>query len=78
MKRNRFVQGVAAILIGLIVAAVILIVRETFFRPKTVTAYFTTATAIYPGDEVRIAGIKAGSVASIQPDGTQTKWTTPC
>jgi virulence factor Mce-like protein len=75
MKRNRFVLGVAAILIGLIVASVILIVRETFFRPKTVTAYFTTATAIYPGDEVRIAGIKAGSIASVQPEGTQTKVT---
>ena len=32
-------------------------------------------TAIYPGDEVRIAGVKVGTIGSIQPDGTQAKMT---
>ncbi len=75
MSRNRLVIGMAAVLIGLIVAAAIFVVSEIFFRPKTITAYFTTATSIYPGDDVRVSGIKAGSIASIQPQGTRAKLT---
>ncbi len=46
-----------------------------FFGPTTITAYFPTATAIYPGDEVRVSGVKVGTIASITPEGTQTKMT---
>ena len=42
------------VLVGLLVAAGIFVVRQMFFRPTTITAYFTTATAIYPGDDVRV------------------------
>ena len=48
-------------------------VRNTFFRPTTITAYFPTATAIYPGDDVRVSGMKVGTIASIQPQGTRAK-----
>ena len=75
MSRNRLLAAVAVVLAGLIVAAAIFVVHQTFFRPKTITAYFTTATAIYPGDDVRVSGIKAGRIASIQPEGTQAKLT---
>ena len=73
MSRKRLLAGITIVLVGLLVAAAIFVVRETFFKPKTITAYFTTATAIYPGDDVRVSGVKVGSVASIQPAGTQTK-----
>jgi virulence factor Mce-like protein len=46
-----------------------------FFGPKTITAYFTSATAIYPGDQVRVSGVKVGTIKSIQPQGTQAKMT---
>ena len=49
--------------------------RQVFFGPKTITAYFPTATAIYPGDEVRIAGVKVGTIDRIEPEGTQAKMT---
>jgi virulence factor Mce-like protein len=75
MSRNRLAAAVGIVLAGLIVAATLFIVRETFLRPKTVSAYFTTATAIYPGDDVRVSGIKVGSIASIQPQGTRAKLT---
>ena len=52
-----------------------MVVRNVFFGPKTITAYFTTATAIYPGDEVRVSGVKVGTIKSIQPEGTQAKMT---
>ena len=48
---------------------------DAFFGPRTITAYFTTATAIYPSDEVRVSGVKVGSIKSIQPQGTQAKMT---
>ena len=38
-------------------------------------AYFTSATAIYPGDEVRVSGVKVGTIAKIEPRGAQAKMT---
>ena len=49
------------------------LVRQVFFGPNTITAYFPTATSIYPGDEVRVSGVKVGKIDSITPEGTQTK-----
>ena len=44
-------------------------------QAQTITAYFTKTVAIYPGDEVRIAGVKVGTIESIEPIGTQAKVT---
>lgn len=63
----------AMLLSALLVGGVAVIVAQTVFRPRAITAYFTTATAIYPGDEVRIAGVKVGTIDSIQPAGTQAR-----
>ena len=75
IPRNRLATVAAAVLIGLVVAGAALVVRNTFFGPRTITAYFTTATAIYPHDEVRVSGVKVGNIKSIQPQGTQAKMT---
>ncbi|OBI98122.1 mammalian cell entry protein [Mycobacterium alsense] len=60
-------------LAGLLVLGTAVAIRNTFFRPTTISAYFPTATAIYPGDDVRVSGMKVGTIASIQPQGTQAK-----
>ena len=65
----------AVILAIALVAGVVVLVRQVFFGPNTITAYFPTATAIYPGDEVRVSGVKVGKIDSIKPEGTQTKMT---
>ncbi|KUI16485.1 mammalian cell entry protein [Mycobacterium sp. GA-1285] len=71
--RKRLVAATAVLLaIGLVAGAVFL-VRQVFFGPKTITAYFPTATAIYPGDDVRVSGVQVGTIESITPEGTQTK-----
>ena len=75
MARTRLISALAIVLAALIVAAAVFVVRQSFFRPTTITAYFTSATAIYPGDEVRVSGVKVGSIKSIQPDGTLAKMT---
>jgi phospholipid/cholesterol/gamma-HCH transport system substrate-binding protein len=73
MSRKGLAAAAGIVLAGLMVAATIFVVRQTFFRPTTITAYFTSATAIYPGDEVRVSGVKVGGIVSIQPQGSQAK-----
>ncbi|MBV8789457.1 MAG: MCE family protein [Mycobacterium sp.] len=75
IPRTRVTAMAAVLLVVLIVAGVAVLVRNTFFGPRTITAYFTTATAIYPHDEVRVSGVKVGNIKSIQPQGTQAKMT---
>lgn len=71
--RKRLVASTAILLAILLVAGAALLVRQVFFGPTTISAYFPTATAIYPGDEVRIAGVRVGKIDRIEPEGTQTK-----
>ena len=76
MSANRLVKLVlAAALAVSLIGGVAVVIQRTFFRPTAITAYFTTATAIYPGDEVRIAGVKVGTIESIRPVGTQATMT---
>ena len=76
MTRNRVVKlVVAAVLVAALVGGVAVVIGQTLFRPTDITAYFSTATAVYPGDEVRIAGVKVGTIESIKPVGTQAEMT---
>ncbi|OBI89227.1 MCE family protein [Mycobacterium sp. 1245805.9] len=69
MSRNRLVLCVAVVLAGLGIGGATVLAYQSFWHPKTITAYFTTATAIYPGDQVRVAGVKIGEIKSIRPEG---------
>ena len=73
IPRNRLKAGLAIVLAGLVVVGAAVAIRNTFFRPTTITADFPTASGIYPGDDVRVSGMKVGTIASIQPQGTQAK-----
>jgi virulence factor Mce-like protein len=75
ISRSRLTAALAFVLSALIVAGAALVIRNTYLGPKTISAYFTTAIAIYPGDTVRVSGLKVGSIVAIQPDGTQIKLT---
>jgi virulence factor Mce-like protein len=75
IRRSKLAAVAGVALVGLIVAAMAVIVHHTFLGPKKITAFFPTATAVYPGDDVRVAGVKVGSIADIEPDGTQAKMT---
>ena len=59
----------------LIAAGAIFGIRKTYFAPNTITASFKSATGIYPGDEVRVAGVRVGRIASIVPAGGQANMT---
>jgi virulence factor Mce-like protein len=75
IPRARLAATAAVALVVLLLAGVAVVVRNTVFGPRTITAYFTTTTAIYPSDEVRVSGVKVGNIKSIQPQGTQAKMT---
>ncbi len=75
MTRTRSTVAIAALLALLIAGGAGLLVRNVALKPTTITAYFTSATAIYPGDEVRVAGVKVGTIKEIEPRGTKAKMT---
>jgi len=75
MRRRWLGVATAAALVALLVAGVAVLVRDAFFAPKTITAYFTSAVGIYPGDEVRVAGVRVGKIAAIRPAGAEAKFT---
>ena len=70
MTRRRL-TGV--LLVVLIVSAAAFLLRETFFRPLTITAYFSSATGIYPGDDIRVVGVKVGTIESVQPQPNRAR-----
>jgi virulence factor Mce-like protein len=73
MGRSRLVKVLAVALAGLLVVGGAFLVYNIFFGPRTISAVFTTATGIYPGDDVRVSGVKVGTIKAIEPEGTQTK-----
>jgi phospholipid/cholesterol/gamma-HCH transport system substrate-binding protein len=40
---------------------------------KTATAYFTRAVGVYQGSEVRVLGVKIGSVTKVTPEGNRVR-----
>ncbi|MDG4664820.1 MCE family protein [Mycobacterium sp. 236(2023)] len=56
-------------LVALTVLAGAFLVTRHVFGPTRITATFSSATAIYPGDQVRIAGVEVGTIESIRPAG---------
>jgi len=70
MKRRSVVVVAASMLVLVLLAGAALIVRSEFFRPNEFSAVFTAVRGIYPGDEVRISGVKVGTISAITPAGT--------
>lgn len=73
--RTKSAKVLTVALVALLVAGAAVIVRQEFFAPRTITAYFTSATSIYPGDEVRVVGVRVGTIESIEPVGEQARFT---
>lgn len=72
-SRRWVVPAVTAMLTVALIGGGIFAVRATLFAPTTIVAYFSAATAVYPGDDVKVAGVKVGTIDSIEPQGTRAK-----
>ncbi|MBO0854914.1 MAG: MCE family protein [Nocardia sp.] len=73
MNKKLIVRIVGVLVIVAVVISGAVIGYRKMFGPKHFSAIFSSATAIYPGDDVRVAGVKVGRIASIQPQGTTTR-----
>ncbi len=71
-RRTRITMGALAILAAVLVAGGYL-VTNSHFGAKTISAVFETATGIYPGDQVRVAGVPVGTITSMHAEGTQVR-----
>lgn len=65
----------AVLLAAALLGGISLVVKRVYFAPSTVTAYFLSATGIYRGDEVRVAGVNVGTIVDIEPVGGQARMT---
>ncbi|MCV7153737.1 MCE family protein [Mycolicibacterium pyrenivorans] len=71
MSRTKLTRLTAVALAALLVSSAAFLAAARHFAPTTITAIFANANAIYPGDDVRIAGVKVGTITGIEPDATQ-------
>lgn len=71
-KQRVFRAGVLGLVVVVVAATA---VWWVFLRPtgNKITAYFTTTVGIYSGSDVRVLGVKVGSVDSVQPQGDVVK-----
>lgn len=72
---SRAKKLLAISVVALVVAGAGTLLYQRWAGPKTIIAYFKSATAIYPGDEVRVVGVRVGTIKSIEPLGTRAKIT---
>ncbi|WP_127784446.1 MCE family protein [Rhodococcus sp. X156] len=72
--RSMVVRGaIIALVVAVLAAATYVLLPGT--KQHTVVAYFTSTTSIYEGDDVRVLGVKVGTIDSIEPEGDRAKVT---
>jgi phospholipid/cholesterol/gamma-HCH transport system substrate-binding protein len=66
LRANRMLTLVTAVLVAVLaITAVVVVVNLN--SGKTITAYFSQTPGLYVGDDVRVLGIKVGSIDAITP-----------
>lgn len=74
LRRPRLI--LAAALAGLLVAGTLTALQAQERSNRTVVVgYFDNSTGLFPGDDVRIRGVRVGKVAKIEPEPLRTKIT---
>lgn len=60
----------AAVPVGLLLLAFLIFPGE---GPRTVTAHFDRAVAVYPGTHLRVMGVRVGEVTAVVPEGNSVR-----
>lgn len=63
----------AAVLVVLLLAASLFASSRALPDGRTVTAYFSAGTALYPGNPVEVLGVTVGTVESVSPEPRRVK-----
>jgi phospholipid/cholesterol/gamma-HCH transport system substrate-binding protein len=69
---SRLVRLIAPLVIVMLVVAAFVAFTDKP-APRHVSAYFSRAVSIYKGSEVRVMGVKIGTVTSVVPEGDQVR-----
>ncbi|MGK5553176.1 MCE family protein [Actinomadura kijaniata] len=69
LRDNRARVLEALLLVFVLLVAVGLVAVLAGPSGRKITAYFTTAIGVYPGSDVRVLGVKVGSIDSVEPQG---------
>lgn len=72
-SKKRTLAIIAAALVGVMVVGGALWWVFTRAGTTTITAYFDKSIGIYDGSDVRVLGVKVGTVTSVEPQGDQVK-----
>ncbi|WP_319449821.1 MULTISPECIES: MCE family protein [unclassified Mycobacterium] len=76
MSRSALRRAVATTLAGLLAASAFVAASVSDRMDRVhVTAYFSSANGLYPGDQVRILGVPVGEITSITPESDGSKVT---
>ena len=76
VPRRVIIIGALVTVLGLVLVAAGLFAGRELYRKLTtnsVVAYFSEATALYPGDKVEIMGVRVGSIDKIEPLGDKMR-----
>ncbi|MFM1724400.1 MCE family protein [Rhodococcus sp. PAM 2766] len=67
-KKWLAIGGAAVVVVAVLVAGIFFLFPG--LGKTTITAQFPSTTGLYAGDDVRVLGVKVGSIESIDPNGT--------
>ncbi|MGA8115390.1 MAG: MCE family protein [Actinocatenispora sp.] len=67
--RGRTGVGLAVVVVAVLATAVGLAVWRSGDPQRTVTAHFAQAVGIYPHSDVRVMGVKIGTITRVHPEG---------
>jgi virulence factor Mce-like protein len=74
-RRQRIATGAGALaVVAALIAGGVLLYQATH-QGTQLTAYFSESIGVYPGSDVRVLGVRVGTVGAVQPDGHQVKVT---
>jgi phospholipid/cholesterol/gamma-HCH transport system substrate-binding protein len=74
MTKTKWMIGFAIVLAVVLVAGVVMAVRTWDSANRThVTAYFANGNGIFPGDDVRILGVRVGEIETIEAQPQRVK-----
>jgi phospholipid/cholesterol/gamma-HCH transport system substrate-binding protein len=71
---TRYFRFLAPVLVVMLVVAALAMFADKP-TPKHVTAYFSRAVSVYKGSEVRVMGVKIGTVTGVIPEGDDVRVT---
>jgi phospholipid/cholesterol/gamma-HCH transport system substrate-binding protein len=71
--RTRLVAALAVAFVVLGAASTAVVTGLVHPKSIKITALFKSATSVYPGDDVRVLGVKVGTITAIEPAGTRIR-----